>query len=135
MHYPSLISKERWICIPLPQILKYFQQERGGKLKKSILLEKQKKMKDKLTRELIKVETMFEREQAKHEEREKIRLEQAEELEETRHEQEQAKDAELEKTRLEREQVKHEELEEIRLELAQEKEEELWKNKVSAIAG
>ncbi len=92
-------------------------------MKKSILLEKQKKMKDKLTRELIKVETRFEREQAKHEEREKIRLEQ-----------EQAKDAELEKTRLEREQAKHEELEEIRLELAQE-EEELWKNKVSAIAG
>jgi hypothetical protein len=32
---------------------KYFQQERGDKLKKSILLEKQKKMKDKLKRELI----------------------------------------------------------------------------------
>ncbi len=77
---------------------KYFQQEREGKLKKSILLEKQKKMKDKLTRELIMVEARFEREQAKHEEREKIRLEQAEELEETRLEQEQVKDAELEKT-------------------------------------
>ncbi len=73
---------------------KYFQQERGDKLKKSILLEKQKKMKDKLTREL----TRLEREQAKQEEREKIRLEQAEELEETRLEQEQVKDAELEKT-------------------------------------
>ncbi len=77
---------------------KHFQQERGGKLKKSILLEKQKKMKDKLKRELIMIEARFEREQAKQGEREKIRLEQAEELEETRLEQEQVKDAELEKT-------------------------------------
>ena len=85
--------------------LKYFQQESEGKLKKSILLEKQKKMKDKLTRELTFAETRFEREQAKHEEWEKIRLEQ--------------------------EQAKEEELEEIRLELAEE--EELEKTSITAL--
>ena len=89
--------------------LKYFQQEREGKLKKSILLERQKIMKDKLTRELAMAETRLEREQAKHEEWEKIRLEQ-----------EQAKDAELEKTRLKREQAINGALDEIGLELAKE---------------
>ena len=100
--------------------LKYFQQEREGKLKKSILLEKQKKMKDKLTRELTMAETRLEREQAKHEELEKIRLEQ-----------EQAKEEEWEKIRLEQEQAKQEELEEIRLELAEE--EELEKTSITAL--
>ncbi|MEE9605962.1 MAG: hypothetical protein V3V70_10395 [Candidatus Scalindua sp.] len=69
---------------------------------RKFILEKQKKMKDKLTRELTMVETRFEREQAKHEEREKIRLER-----------EQAKQEELEKTRLEQEQAKKAELEKI----------------------
>ena len=84
--------------------LKYFQQEREGKLKKSILLEKQKKMKDKLTRELTFAETRFELAQAKEEEGEKIRLEQ-----------EQAKQEELEKIRLEQEQAKQEELKKTKL--------------------
>ncbi len=53
---------------------------------RKFILEKQKKMKDKLTRELTMVETRLEREQAKQEELEKTRLEQ-----------EQAKKAELEK--------------------------------------
>jgi hypothetical protein len=100
--------------------LKYFQQEREGKLKKSILLEKQKKMKDKLTRELTFAETRFELAQAKEEELEKIRLEL-----------EQDKQEELEKTRLEQEQAKEEELEEIRLELAEE--EELEKTSITAL--
>ncbi len=94
-------------------------------MRKSIL-EKQKKMKDKLTRELTMVDTRFELAHAK-EELEKRRLEQEQakntELEKRRLEQEQAKDAELEKKRLEREQAKHEELEEIRLELVQAKKE------------
>ena len=54
--------------------LKYFQQESEGKLKKSILLEKQKKMKDKLTRELTFAETRFELAQAKEEELEKTSI-------------------------------------------------------------
>ncbi len=54
-------------------------------MRKSIL-EKQKKMKDKLTRELTMVEARLELEKAKHEEWERKRLGQ-----------EQAKDAELEK--------------------------------------
>ncbi len=66
-------------------------------MRKSIL-EKQKKMKDKLTRELTMTETRLELAQAKHEKWEKTRFEQG-----------QAKNAELEKTRLERERVKREE--------------------------
>ncbi len=41
---------------------------------RKFILEKQKKMKDKLTRELIMTETRLERAQAKHEEWEKTRL-------------------------------------------------------------
>ena len=70
---------------------------------RKFILEKQKKMKDKLARELTMAETRLEREQAKEE---------------------------CEKRRLEREQAKHEELEEIRLELAQAKQEELEKTSI-----
>jgi hypothetical protein len=62
---------------------------------RKFILEKQKKMKDKLTRELTMTETRLELAQAKHEEWEKTRLERErvkrEELEKTRFEQEQAK--------------------------------------------
>ncbi len=57
---------------------KIFSTRKGDKLRKSIL-EKQKKMKDKLTRELTMAETRLERaqaKQAKHEELEKTRFEQ-----------------------------------------------------------
>ena len=85
---------------------KIFSTRKGDKLRKSIL-EKQKKMKDKLTRELTFAETRFELAQVKHEVLKEIKFELAlvkqanqEELGKTSFEQDRLRMLELEKISL-----------------------------------